>query len=208
MNLNDFADKKIAIGFDLKGQSYKYDSNMTGGPVTKDYYTDDEFNKIDETLTEKYNSLLDEISKYSMLTENIHDLHDESNRMNLFAKLSYGLRKSGEAKAWVIYHLNVAESETKASLGVASLDDFPEYVLQNEANGKTIKTTDSVREAFVVQCERVKTAKKKLAMLKAMDEVISIYKSQFVNGISTIKAMVYGNKDSNIMSSLDNTSRL
>lgn len=206
IDLNAFADnimQTVGIKEQTVDKPTSKKSSSTQTDVTASFYTDIAFHVIDEDLAMNYENLVSDIAKYSMLTENVHDLHDESQRINLFAKLSYGLRKSGEAKAWVSFHRDISESEAEAAEGIAALDEFPAYLALKASEGNDIKATDSNRKWYVSTNENVLTAKKKVAMLKAMDQVITIYKSQFTNSIGTLKAMIYGIKDSDYLSGSD-----
>lgn len=195
--------KMIDINFDPFAAEARAGENKVN--QGSNYFVDDEFFRIDPVIADRYNTLISELAQYSPYAEDIQDLRDEQQRMRVFAALSYALRKAGEAEAWAMFVYNTSRTNTKESEAVAALDEFGKYAKSQTEAGNEVKTTDKNREWYVQSSPSVTKAKRREAMAEAMQKVFSIYRYQFSQAISTIRAVVYGNRDSNSMSSLDHS---
>lgn len=193
--------KMIDVNFDPFASETKAGENKVA--KGSDYYVDDEFFRIDPVAADRYNTLISELSQYSPYAEDVQDLRDEQQRIRVFAALSYALRKAGEAEAWAGFVYNTSRQGSKESEAVAALDEFGAYAKAKTDGGSEVKNTDKNREWFVQQSPSVVQNKKREAMAEAMQKVFFIYRYQFSQAISTIRAMVYGNRDSSTLSSFD-----
>lgn len=144
---------------------------------------------------------MDEIRTYLAMAENAQDYADEANRIVLFSKLSYGLRKSGEGLAKAMYLQRMAEVRRKEAEAVAFLDDFPEYAEKRE-----LKSTDAARSHYIRLNDKVIKASEREAVMDAWVEVFSTSKQEFVQAIATLRAMIFGPKQSTMMSNFDSGS--
>lgn len=162
---------------------------------------DSDFSKIDPALFGEYNDKVDILMKYLALTEDATVLGNEKERVLLFARLSFGLRKAGEALSWITYHQKVAYAQRKEAEGIAAIDEYTSYLEQKRSEGKTERATNEMRNYYVNTSGNVMKANKKEAMVNAMYEHLSTIKYQFVQSISTLRAIHYSSKDSSMMSS-------
>lgn len=152
-----------------------------------------------------FNSKIAELSNYVGLTENPYDFQDETYRLKLFGQLSYAMRKSSEALAWAFVQQKMAYARRREAEAIAALDDFPQYISEQSDLGVTIKATDATRESFVKRSPRVINAHLREGTVDAMAEQLAVLKVAFSEGSKTLRSMVYGQKDSNNLSSLNNT---
>jgi hypothetical protein len=159
-----------------------------------------DFPGVDKALYEAFATRRAELLPFCALTENVEDHRDEHARLVLFAKMSYGLRKAGEAMSWALYHQKMCKIDKEKAKGVAALDEFGKWLLDRKNDGKESKATDKMRELYVSINDDVMRAAKREAFADAMVEQFSTIRSQFYQSISTIRAMCYGQKDSSYMS--------
>lgn len=138
---------------------------------------------------------MSELKEYVSYAENPHDYLDERHRIKLFNKLSYGLRKSGEGLARALYMQRVAKIRRKEAEAIAFLDDFSEYAQQND-----IKATDKARENYVLKSKRVIDAAEAEACMDAWVEIFATTKQEFSMAIATLRALVFGPSQTNMMS--------
>lgn len=159
-----------------------------------------DFPGVDQRLYDAFSKRREELLPLCALTENVEDQRDEHARLVMFAKMSYGLRKAGEALSWALYQQKICKIEKEHAKGVAALDEFGSYLLDRKTAGKDFKATDKMRDLYVSVNDNVMRAAKKEAFGDAMVEQFSTIRSQFIQSISTIRAMCYGMKDSSYMS--------
>lgn len=143
---------------------------------------------------------MEELQAIAILAENPQDFHDEHQRIQLFSRLSYGLRKAGEALAKAAYLQKMAKVKKKEAEAIAALDDFYDYIDSQKALGKEIKNTDSNRTYFTQQSKKVLQASEYEAMMDAWVEAIATIKYELTQGISTLRAMAYGPRDTSYLS--------
>lgn len=164
------------------------------------YEIDTDMAKVDADLYRQYQKRAEVLNTYLALTEDPKEM-DEQMRIVTFSKLSYGLRKAGEALAWATFHQKVAYASRKEAEGLAALEDFPNYVNKKESSGEKVKVTNDSRTYYVPINPRVLMASKREALANAILEHFSTIRVQFIQGISTLRSLSYGVKDSNYMSS-------
>jgi len=160
-----------------------------------------EMEAVDPEFSALYNQRVEVLRSYLVLAENITDLQDENFRRTVFPKLSYGMRKAGEYLGWARYHQRMSYAIRKQSEAVAALDEFGKYLARGKAAGNDIKATVDIRAHYVNIDPGVMSASAKEAYMDAIVEQLSTMKMEFMMAISTIKAMAYGVKDSDYMSS-------
>jgi hypothetical protein len=148
---------------------------------------------------------VEELAPYVGIAENPYDYQDEIFRLKLFGQLSFAMRKASEALAWAYVQQKMAYARRKEAEAVAAMDDFPQYIVDQSDQGRTIKATDATREAFVKMSPRVMRAHQKEAFVDAIVEQLNVLKYGFSEGSKTLRAMCYGQKDSNNLSSMNNT---
>jgi hypothetical protein len=159
-----------------------------------------EMEAVDPAFSKLYLERVEILRSYLVLAENPADLMDENYRKNVFAKLSYGMRKAGDYLGWGRYHLRVAYGDRKRAEAIAALDEFGAYLASRKATDKEVKATDKVRDFYVHINTGVTQAVAREAFMEAVVEQLSTMKQEFMMAISTIKAMAYGNRDSDFMS--------
>jgi hypothetical protein len=171
------------------------------GPLKDSRPLSSEMEAVDPEFSALYNERVDILRSYLMLAENPIDLQDENYRRTIFAKLSYGMRKAGEYLGQAKYHQRMAYARRKQAEAIAALDEFGKYLAQGKADGKDIKPTVDIRAHYVNIDPGVMAASAKEAYIDAIIEQLSTMKMEFMMAISTIKAVAYGIKDSDYMSS-------
>lgn len=158
------------------------------------------FSGVEKGIYDSFTKLREELLPICALTENVEDHRDEHARLVMFAKMSFGLRKAGEALAWALYQQKLCKIEKEKAKGLAALDEFGGFLLERKNDGKDHKATDKMRDLYVAINDGVVRAAKKEAFADAMVEQFSTIRTQFIQSISTIRAMCYGQKDSSYMS--------
>jgi len=151
---------------------------------------------LSENVRREYETRMDELRPILMIIERPIDLTDEGFRRAVFPKISFGLRKSGELVALLRYHYKSAVDARKRATAVAALEEFNGYAEKND-----LKATDKVREYYIPLNEGVQAANNTEAVLEAYLENALTIKQELVMSLSTIKAMVYGIRDSDPLSS-------
>jgi hypothetical protein len=159
-----------------------------------------EMEEIDPEFSKLYNERMEVLISYVVIAERTFDLADERLRQQMFAKLSYGLRKAGEWLGWARYHQSMAKSRRKQAEAIASLEGFGKYLSQKKGSGEEVKATESVRSHYIQINPEVMLACSKEALMDAIVEQLMTVKLEFIQAISTIKAMAWGMKDSDFMS--------
>jgi hypothetical protein len=156
-------------------------SGPNNEPVSAKVY-DEDMAAVDPEFAQWYDQELGILQRYAILAENPADLTDESRRSDLLAKLSFGLRRSGDMLARIKGRLRKAESLLKQASALAAIDDLNEH---------------SARMTM----SRLHKANLNCAMLIAMSEQAWTMKTEFMMGISTVKAIAWGMRDSEHLSS-------
>jgi hypothetical protein len=182
-----FQDKPITPPEDIK--------NAGGGDLL------DEWQRIDPAMYSQYTKHCDTILEYLVMTEDPRLLGDESQRIILFAKLSFGLRKAGEAVRWTTYQQKVTYAQRKEAVGIAALDEYSSYLSEKRAEGQKERATNEMRTYYTHVSKNVMQANRKEAMVNAMHEHLLGLKYQFAQAISTLRSIHYSSKDSSLMSS-------
>ena len=159
-----------------------------------------DYAKVDAEITKNYENRVEELNELLALAENPADIGDETRRVVIFAKLSYGLRKAGEAVAWSTYYQKMAYVERKNAEAVAAMDEYQEYLASKKQDGKTERATNEMRNYYVHLSGNVMKANKKEALVNAIHEHLTTIRAQFLQAISTMRSMSYGIKDSSYMS--------
>jgi len=152
-----------------------------------------------------FNSKIEELAQYVGLAESPFDFLDEIQRYKLFGNLSYAMRRSSELLSWCFVQQKMAYARRRQMEAISALDDFPQYIVDQSDLGNTIKATDATRESFVKKSERVINAHLREGFCDAMTEQALTLKMEFSESSKTLRSMVYGQKDSNNLSSLNGT---
>lgn len=155
---------------------------------------------IDKELMAEYDRRLAPVFLYLAAAEEPADLLNEAARPMLFSKLSFGLRKAGEALAWALFQHTKAQVDAKSAGGVAATAEFGQWVEGRRQEDEKYKPTEPQREHFMHTSETWRTANTKVAATAAMVEQLKTMKLEFMMAISTLKAIAYGGKDSDLMS--------
>lgn len=182
-------------------------SGLKDGPVaeyTPNFATDYGLTEFSLVVHAQFEKMMAQLHPYLLLTESPHDFNDEHQRMALFGKLSFGFRKAGEYASWAETQKRIAERKIKEAGAIAAMDDFPEYVQSQAENGRQVKTTDAVMKSYVDMSPRVMKAIEHEAFVNALASQLYSAKTQLKEAIGTIRAMVYGPRDSSSVSSLSN----
>jgi hypothetical protein len=156
---------------------------------------------VDKEMAGKFNERVALLRSYLVLAENPADLADDNHRRIIFAKLSYGLRKCGEYLSWARFHERMATIDLKKSESIAMIDGIYDFIKAEKDKGRDGKVTEKVRESYKFLDKDVGAALTREALLEAMVEQLQTMKSEFVMAIATLKAMAYGMKDQDFMSS-------
>jgi len=160
-----------------------------------------EFYQVDAPLAKDAAKRLDLLLTYAYLAENPKDLNDEQYRIQLFAKLSFALRKAGEDYSWALYYQKSAYIQRKEAESLAALDNFGGYVAKKKAAGDEIKMTDTMRTKYMSIDKAAIQANRKEAMMTSLVERFATMRAEFHQAIGTIRAMCYGMKDNSQLSS-------
>lgn len=152
--------------------------------------------QADMNIASEFKRRNDELILYTNLAENPKDVHEEAGRITLFSKLSYGLRIAGESYAWALVHKKLSTSTKKESEAVAAIDEFGEWMTERRREDKSFKPTADVRKNFVYLSESVKAANKYEAVSEGMAAHFWTIHNQLGQSISTLRAIIYGPKDS------------
>ncbi|MEM4380567.1 MAG: hypothetical protein QXL01_07805 [Thermoplasmatales archaeon] len=155
-----------------------------------------EGSSLKEAIRKEYERRMDELRPILLIIERPLDLTDEGFRRAVFPKLSFGLRKAGELVAYIKYHYKVAVDSGKRAKAIAFLEAFDDY-----AQAREIKSTDKAREFYIPLNKDVQLANNAEAVLEAYLENAMTIKQELIMSLSTIKGMVYGMRDSDLLSS-------
>lgn len=153
-------------------------------------------NNLTESIKEEYEKRMEEIRPILVIIEKPLDLTDSSFRQAVFPKLSFGLRKAGELESYLLYYYKMSVDALKRAKAVAFLEEFEAY-----AKTKELKFTDKSREFYIPLNEKVQKAQEIEAILEAYLVNIKTIKQEIIMAMSTIKGMVYGIKDYDLLSS-------
>ena len=159
-----------------------------------------EFYQIDPELASEAAKKISHLYDFIVLAENASDLHDEIYRARLFGKLSYGLRKAGEAYGWILYHEKISYAQRKQAEAVAALDHFGTYLNKRKQGGDDLKATEKVKESYTQIDTGVMSATRKEAMVLAIAKQIETVRLEFIQSISTLRAICYGLRESEMLS--------
>lgn len=169
---------------------------------------DAEMAALDVEFAHWYESELTLLRRYAILTENPADLVDRNQYPQLLARLSFGLRRSGDVLGRLKAQQRKAEGFTKRAAAVAGMDDLAEYVAQSAIKGEKVKITDDYRKIFVAGSDRVHNANLRCAMLDGMVEQIWTMKIEFREAIQTLRSMAWGGaRDGDALSSVATASQ-
>jgi alpha-L-arabinofuranosidase len=174
-------------------------------PVIYDNDLINDIKSIDIAVGMECKRRMDELANYIVLVENPKTIYDETARIMLFAKLSYGLRKSGEGYAWAMRKVNEAAIKKKETESSAALDEISNWVKKRREDDSKFKPTDKDKTHFIYTIDSVKVAYRLVAILESMAENFLIIRQEFTQAISTLRAMYYGQRDSTYMSSAAST---
>lgn len=153
----------------------------------------------DTLMASEFKRRNDLLMLYTSLAENPKDIHDEVGRVNLFSKLSFGLRKAGEGHAWALVHKKLATAGKKEAEAIAALDEFGSWLREKRVKEKDFKATADVRKSYVYLSETVKAASRYEAVSEGMAAHFGTIHHQLSQSISTLRALIYGPKDSSKM---------
>lgn len=175
-------------------------AHLTGTPTEEPPLTP-EMQDIDPALAKVFETKVDLLRSYLVLAENPADLADANQRRVIFAKLSYGLRKSGEYLSWARFHHRMALMDVKRAEAGAAIDGIHQFIEGERTKGRDGKITDKVRDHYKFIDKSVGSNMLREAMLEAMVEQLKTMKTEFIMSIATLKAMAYGVDDTDHMSS-------
>lgn len=164
-----------------------------------------DFSQINNKISSSFNKRIEDLNKYLVLAENPSDFNNESKRLGLFGNLSFGLRKAAEGLSLALYYQKMAKSERKKAEASAALDQFGQYIADQKDLGKDVKATDKTKEYYVSLNDGVLKASEYEAMMDAYVEYFSAIRYEFGQAISTLRALCFGMKDSNNISSYSGT---
>lgn len=119
----------------------------------------------------------------------------EGTAPTMLSTLSCGLIRTGSLLANARYSADKARTERKRIEGRLALEDWPAYCTE-----KGIKGTEGLREAFINSHPDAIKARDQEAYYDALIVQLDVAKSALVMGISSVKSVVYGYKDSSSMS--------
>lgn len=182
-------------------QNKMFDKDHDNSPTAEDYFLIDETKKLDIEMGVEFEKRLTELRKYAVLLENPRDLEDESNRYNLLAKLSYALRRSHEGLAWATVKLKEAKINALCIEHEVESDQFLRWSEEQKKHDKKFSVTEKTKARFLHTIQTVKFAYRIVGIIDAMVQVLEGMRYEFVQGLSTIKTITYGNRVSNFMSS-------
>lgn len=169
--------------------------------VTADKELIKDIKSLDTDVGKRFEERMDELVLYAALAENYHDIHDEYARVRLFSKLSYGLRRAGEGYAWALLQHKksiILKKETEAS---ASSDELANYISKQKELDPKFRVTENTKKQFIYTVDAVRGAARLEAVCEAMAENFAIMRTEFLQALSTLRAMCYGSRDSIQMSS-------
>jgi hypothetical protein len=156
---------------------------------------------LDKKIGDVFDTKVSELLEYAALAENYRDINDEFYRGQLFAKLSYGLRRSGECYAWALLQKSKASILRKETEAAVATSDLATWVSNQKEMDPKFKLTESSKKQYIHTVDSVKIAARTEAICEAMCENFAIMRTQFTSAISTLRAMCYGHRDSVYMSS-------
>ena len=129
---------------------------------------------------------------------------NETSAPALLATLSEGLAKVSSALASATYHYKNAKVDLKKVEGIYYLEKYPMYIKQMLDKGEKVKDTEAARTHFLNTQEEVIMAHRKVAEFEAIHEQLDGWKLNLIMSISAAKAVVYGNRVSDSLSSYAN----
>ena len=153
----------------------------------------------DAEMAAEFKKRDDELVIYTNLAENPKDVHAEVGRITLFSKLAYGLRKAGEAHAWALVHKKIALASKKEAESIAVLEEFGGWLKEKRLKEKDFKATADVRKSYAYLSETVKSASRYEAVAEGMAAHFGTLHHALGQSISTLRAVIYGPKDSSKM---------
>jgi len=161
----------------------------------------DHIKKFNATVGQEFERRVNELNKLAAVMENHFDLVDEGRRPQLFSQLSYGVRRAVEAVSWAIWLRKEAYKRVKQAKGLAWHENFYNYVEKSKEDGRKIKETDTSRNMYMEIDPGVVKAREEEAIAEAILEQFSGLKFEFIQGQASLKAIYYGNKETNSMNS-------
>lgn len=141
--------------------------------------------------------LPNEVKKLAPILETAQNLQNatEATAPTILSEISSGLISISRLLSSARYHADLAKIEKKKVQGMLALEAFPKYCSETG-----VKVTEGNKEAFI-DCNQTYTdACKTEAYLDALVTQLDVIKTTFIQSISSVKAIVYGFKDSNIVS--------
>ena len=178
-----------------------HDASEEKIPEKTDFREFGDFDRVNKEVANQLNDRLTELNKYLILAENPSDFNNELKRIQLFGNLSYGLRKAGEGLALTLYLQKMAKGRRKSAEANAYLNNFGRYLIDQKELGFDVKATDKTKEHYVALDRNVLDANEYEAMMDAYEAHFSTIRNEFTQAISTLRAMCYGMKDSQNISS-------
>lgn len=146
---------------------------------------------------------IESLAYYIAAAEKVSTVN-ETTAPSLLATLSEGLAKVSSALASASYHSKSAKTDLKKLQGIYYLEKFPEYLQEQQEKGGKIKDTEAAKEHFLNTREEIIVAQKKVAEFEAIHEQLEGWKLNLIMSISAAKAVVYGNRMSDNLSSYAN----
>lgn len=147
---------------------------------------------IDVIFSSQYNQQIYSLREVLVLAENPQDWQDPIHRIRVAAKLSWGLRKSGEFLGQARAHYKLAYASRKKAESIAALETFAQYVAAKKAEGKDTKVTEEMRKHYVNIDVNVHAAVAKEAYMEAIIEQLQTYKQEFFMALKILQATAYG----------------
>jgi hypothetical protein len=170
-------------------------------PISQAQHTETKSSPVENNLHTLNPSYIEDLAQYIAAAEDIKSANQFTAPL-LLGKLSTGLRKAGDHLAAAKYNYGKAYANRKRMRGIAALSEFPKWIRDQKADGKDVKGTDKMMEYYVDQHPDVVSATEQEAYYEAVCEQLNTIKTEMFMAITSARAIVYGFKDSNQLSSI------
>ncbi len=144
---------------------------------------------------------VERLNPYLATAAELQEAQNPAQAAKILSTLSKGLSTCATLLAAASFHMNQSRSARKKAEAIVALDEFPKHVAAQKKMGIDLKSTDKVTEHFINQHPLVLEAKEREAFFEALYEKLVINKSTLTMAISSARAIGFGYKDINSMSS-------
>jgi hypothetical protein len=142
---------------------------------------------------------INSLNPYLATAAEIHEALNTAQAPMILAKLSQGLSICASLVAAATFQLNQAKTLRRKTEALIALEEFPFHVASSKGKGVEIKVTDKTTTYFVDQHPEVVEARTKEDFYSALYEKLVINKNVLTMAISSAKAIAYGHRDLNMM---------